>query len=222
MSDRRCSTPTAAAESVAPEFSELVAALDQREQRLQNVMVSQVGNAASDTDAASERIRRAMRTYLDRLQLVVDNASTRPCLTDPTNIIDRRRIELSQTLDRFAAACDRVQERYAADLDRLAPRLLSSTSSFAARRHALDLTSSGLRGAAAQLLTEPHSTLARDAAALDALSPLKVLARGYSIAYDGDNRVVTQASSFAPGDELRVRMADGDVFGTVTSVSTHA
>lgn len=222
VSDRRCSTPTAAAESVAPEFSELVAALDQREQRLQNVMVSQVGNAASDTDAASERIRRAMRTYLDRLQLVVDNASTRPCLTDPTNIIDRRRIELSQTLDRFAAACDRVQERYTADLDRLAPRLLSSTSSFAARRHALDLASSGLRGAAAQLLTEPQSTLARDAAALDALSPLKVLARGYSIAYDGDNRVVTQVSSFTPGDELRVRMADGDVFGTVTSVSTHA
>lgn len=221
VSDRRSSTPTAAAESVAPEFSELVNALDQRDQRLRRVLASQVDGATSECEASQERLERAMRAHLDRLRVAVDNAGTRPCLTDPTNIIDRRRLELSQTQDRFATACDRMQERYASELDRLTPRLLSTTVSFNAHRHELALATSGLRGVAARLLSEPQAALARDAASLDALSPLKVLSRGYSIAYDGDGKVVTQAAAFAPGDALRVRMADGDVLGTVTSVAPH-
>ena len=59
--------------------------------------------------------------------------------------------------------------------------------------------------------------LAAQAAALDALSPLKVLARGYAIAY-GPHGVATSVADAAPGDELRVRLADGDILGTVTSV----
>ncbi len=52
---------------------------------------------------------------------------------------------------------------------------------------------------------------------LDALSPLKVLARGYSIAYSVDG-VATSAKTFKPGDAIRVRMADGNVAATVNTV----
>lgn len=219
VSDRRSSTPTAAAESVAPEFSELVNALDHREQRLRSVLVSQVDAVSMEVEVLTERLQRATRAYLDRKRIAVENAGSRPCLTDPTSIVDRRRLELLQTQDRFATACDHAQGRFAADLDRLAPLLLSSTTSFAARDHALVLDASRLQGIGARLLAGPREAVARDAAALDALSPLKVLARGYSIAYDGDGKVVTQASSFAAGDALRVRMEDGDVYGTVTSIT---
>ncbi|MDO4437137.1 MAG: exodeoxyribonuclease VII large subunit [Coriobacteriaceae bacterium] len=220
VSDRRCSTPTAAAESVAPEFSELVHVLDTREQRLQAACSSLVTGAVSESDLARERMERAMRVRLDRLRLVVEQASRRPCLTDPTNIVDRRRIELAQTSDRLLLAGDRVQERFAADLEQIAPRLAASTSGFARKRHELDLAASRMRATGAQMLSAPMAGLGRAAAALDALSPLKVLGRGYSIAYDGAGAVATHASSFAEGDALRVRMADGDVFGTVTSVQT--
>ena len=70
------------------------------------------------------------------------------------------------------------------------------------------------------MLSAPAAALGSAAASLDALSPLKVIARGYSIAYDGQGNVVTSASSFDEGDSLRIRMADGDVLGTVTSVHT--
>ena len=59
-------------------------------------------------------------------------------------------------------------------------------------------------------------------AVLDALSPLKVLGRGYSIAYDGDGSVATRADSFRVGDALRLRMADGDVLATVDAVECAA
>ena len=46
---------------------------------------------------------------------------------------------------------------------------------------------------------------------------LKVLARGYSIAYSDDG-VATSAKTFKPGDAIRVRMADGNVAATVDTV----
>jgi exodeoxyribonuclease VII large subunit len=50
---------------------------------------------------------------------------------------------------------------------------------------------------------------------LDALSPLAVLARGYSITMRG-GRVVTAAASLKPGDELETLLARGRAFSAVT------
>lgn len=72
-----------------------------------------------------------------------------------------------------------------------------------------------IRGA--RCSTSPRPTWGRAAASLDALSPLKVLARGYSIAYSDDG-VATSAKTFKPGDAIRVRMADGNVAATVDAV----
>ena len=222
VSDRRCSTPTAAAESVAPEFSELVSALDGREQRLQRVLEGKIVRAASACDGLGGRLGRAMDVRLERERRSLDAFATRPCLTSPANIVDRREVELAQTVDRFCSACERAQGRFAMELDRLAPRLRSSTAHVDRMGHALELAASRLRSKGTQLLNAPVAELGRSAAALDALSPLKVLGRGYSIAYDGDGSVATRAESFHAGDALRLRMADGDVLATVDAVECAA
>lgn len=51
---------------------------------------------------------------------------------------------------------------------------------------------------------------------LDALSPLKVLSRGYTVAYK-DNIPVTKSSCLSPGDDLNLRFADGTVSCRVLS-----
>jgi exodeoxyribonuclease VII large subunit len=53
--------------------------------------------------------------------------------------------------------------------------------------------------------------LAMAAAGLDALSPLKVLERGYAIAHDADGHVVRAASGLSIGDSLRLRLWQGAV-----------
>jgi exodeoxyribonuclease VII large subunit len=55
-------------------------------------------------------------------------------------------------------------------------------------------------------------------ASLDALSPLKVLARGYAIATREDGRAVRAASDVAPGDLLRVRVAAASIDAEVRRV----
>src|SRR6185369_2673453 len=47
------------------------------------------------------------------------------------------------------------------------------------------------------------------AAALDAMSPLRVLERGYAIAQDRTGDVVREAKTMTPGDEVLVRLWKG-------------
>ena len=159
-----------------------------------------------------------MRANLSRLRMALDAAASRPCLARPDAVLEQRAAELGMTQDRLAAAGVASQRRMEGSLDALAVRLASSTSSMAPRRHELALAGSRLRHAGAAAVDRAGSELAAAAGKLDALSPLKVLSRGYSIAY-ADDVVATSAGAFAPGDTVRVRMADGSVYGTVTQVS---
>jgi exodeoxyribonuclease VII large subunit len=47
---------------------------------------------------------------------------------------------------------------------------------------------------------------------LDALSPLGVLARGYAVCWNGERtRIVRDAATLAPGDQVRVTLARGEL-----------
>ena len=50
---------------------------------------------------------------------------------------------------------------------------------------------------------------------LEALSPLKVLARGFSLTQRADGRVVTSAGDVSPGERITVRVHDGGIDATV-------
>ena len=51
----------------------------------------------------------------------------------------------------------------------------------------------------------------RLAAALDAMSPLKVLSRGYAIARKADGEIVKKAADVAPGDLISVRLKEDEI-----------
>ena len=51
----------------------------------------------------------------------------------------------------------------------------------------------------------------RLATALDALSPLRVLDRGYAVALGAGGEVLRRTAQFTPGLPFRLRLADGEV-----------
>jgi exodeoxyribonuclease VII large subunit len=53
--------------------------------------------------------------------------------------------------------------------------------------------------------------LARIAAQLDALSPLRVLERGYSVAMDAEGKVLRRLNDFTAGQPFRLRVSDGEI-----------
>ncbi|HXY69234.1 MAG TPA: exodeoxyribonuclease VII large subunit [Gemmatimonadales bacterium] len=60
-------------------------------------------------------------------------------------------------------------------------------------------------------LASRHAELSRLGASLDALSPLKVLERGYAVARDAGGRVLRRLADFPPGGAFRLRVTDGEV-----------
>jgi exodeoxyribonuclease VII large subunit len=48
-------------------------------------------------------------------------------------------------------------------------------------------------------------------ARLDALSPLRVLARGYAVPRDEQGKVLRRIADFVPGRRFQLRVQDGDV-----------
>ncbi len=197
VADRRQSTPSTAAESVALPLEELVNVIDQREMRLRNTLDKMVneGTAALDVD---ERLmaQSIMRSFEGR-RAQVDALASRRCLTSP----------LAQFQER-AEALELSEERLHGSL----PRLMA--------QHARTVEESGRRLAdlPSRMFRRYEDGLARSAGTLEALSPLKVLSRGYSIVRDQEGHVVGNASKLQTGDQIGVTLGRGSVRATVDAV----
>ena len=59
---------------------------------------------------------------------------------------------------------------------------------------------------------------ARLVGALDALSPLAVLARGYAIARRSDGVALTSSSQVSVGDEITVRLSTGALEARISTI----
>ena len=89
-------------------------------------------------------------------------------------------------------------------------RVLSDAGAFLdMRRMEADRLQDRLVLAMQKLILQKRSSQEREAAALDAMSPLKVMARGYLLATDAQGTEVRSAALLHPGDTLRLRLADG-------------
>lgn len=120
---------------------------------------------------------------------------------------------------RMAQAMRKQMAQRRAALDNLAGRrvLQSPAAYFDLRRVELDYTRSRLTAAGERLLAARRHGFAQYAAALDAMSPLKVLARGYAVATDADGTVLRSAAKVQPGDPVRVQLLDGALRCTVSN-----
>ena len=67
----------------------------------------------------------------------------------------------------------------------------------------------------AALLARKHQRFSALAAALDAMSPLKVLGRGYAMARGADGTILKSWKDVAPGDAVQVTLGEGGFTATV-------
>ncbi len=109
-----------------------------------------------------------------------------------------------------AATPDRVEvDAHVAHLAARLGRGLAAPWERAAQQldHALDRLDAALRWR----LERDHQRAAALGGRLDALSPLKILARGYSLARGEDGRVLNRLAQLPPGLTFRLRVTDGEV-----------
>jgi exodeoxyribonuclease VII large subunit len=133
--------------------------------------------------------------------LAADRRALTPSEAGEITVPDAR--EIRQTLDRLA---DRITQAGRFHLRDARARLDALT----------DRTDRALRRG----LDERRHRLARLAARLDALSPLAVLARGYSLTFRADGvTLVRSAAEVRPGDLIHTRLAEGQIVSRVEGTS---
>ena len=120
---------------------------------------------------------------------------------------------LRQMEGRLAQAMGRKLERARKDLDRAARcRALQDPMNYVDdKRMVLDYQREKLAAGLNAALNRERQRFGQLASKLDALSPLKVLGRGYAIPRKGDGGVVRSVSDVIPGDGLKLRVADGEI-----------
>ena len=79
------------------------------------------------------------------------------------------------------------------------------------KRMEMDMQRSRLLAAQERRLSDARHGFVRAAAALDALSPLKVLGRGYAVASDETGRVLRSVAEAEVGAQIALRLRDGSL-----------
>ena len=124
--------------------------------------------------------------------LVADVRAATPSAAAELAVPDRR--EVSRLVDDLSV--------------RLASGLTSRTRLASER---LARTADRLQSSVQAALRRRQTLAERLAVQLDALSPLRVLGRGYAVPLSEDGRVLKQRAEFLPDRRFRLRVADGDV-----------
>ena len=128
---------------------------------------------------------------------------------------------LRQNLDAvsaaMAAALTRQLKSARQHLNILAqsPALQSPTGYLSQREKSLELLKNRLIAAQNQNITQKNQRYIAAVAKLDAMSPLKVLTRGYSMARKEDGTVIRSVNQVALGERVRIALQDGTLSATV-------
>lgn len=98
------------------------------------------------------------------------------------------------------------------------PALQSPIGYLEQRRKSLELTRNRLLSIQSQGINLRKQRYVALTAKLDAMSPLKVLTRGYAMAQCQDGTVIRSVSQTAQGDQIRISVSDGYLTATITDV----
>ena len=132
--------------------------------------------------------------------------------------------ELRDALGQLTVRLTRAQDRRISALtDRLnrlkaSPVMRSPEGAIQQRELLLELLRQRLEHAGTRRFQQEEQRLARLAGRLDALSPLKVLARGYALASREEGTVIRAAGELTPGEPIRLRLGQGSARCTVDTI----
>ncbi|MCH7875758.1 MAG: exodeoxyribonuclease VII large subunit [Gemmatimonadetes bacterium] len=175
------------------------------------VIVGRGGGSREDLWAFnSERVARAVAAVSVPTISAVGH-ETDVSLTDL--VADVRAATPSAAAEAAVPDRDAVRDRLNALARTLAGGLLGRVE-LATQR--LDRTGDRLQATIAARIDHSRGRLDALHATLHALSPLRVLERGFAVARDADGRVLKHVAQFPGGTEFRLTVSDGDVRARVT------
>lgn len=200
VADVRSATPTAGAERAVPDGGQLLAAMREYPRETRRRMQCHLDRQAERLRHGRDGVDRALGRRLALLSASIDTAGRHLGARSPERLLARVEAQTGRATDGLHDAMERRLSR----LERGAHALQEEVHEAAERR-----------------LERLGWELAGAAEALEARSPLRVLARGYSVVSDRTTgRVVRSAAEVHSQQRLRVRLAEGEIAVRVEDAPT--
>lgn len=193
VADLRAATPTAAAELAVPHHLELAQRIAHLKQRL-------YGGLTSRLEGSRERLKRLQRSpYLTNPR--------RQLMLQPAERLDRMK---EQLIYKMRGRVNKSQERLMRSDRKIAA--FNPKEQVVYSRKRLDAADRLLRQSMQAALKTKQRELVSTLRQLDALSPLKVMQRGYSLVYDEkEKQLIKSVQQVQLGDIIKLRLADGRI-----------
>ncbi|HTX23192.1 MAG TPA: exodeoxyribonuclease VII large subunit [Steroidobacteraceae bacterium] len=195
--DARAPTPSGAAELATPDRSELLRSLSRM----------------------AERLARGARRELARVAARLGHSVKRLHLAHPGARLQQQSQRLDDLEQRLAGALRVSLHRELRELSELYSRLVRHSPEHRIREHRVRhaALAARLRHAVIQRLSRLDHRLALAGRALDAVSPLKTLERGFAIVTRAsDGAVLTRSDAIGLGEDIEAKLAHGRLRARVT------
>ena len=135
---------------------------------------------------------------------------------------------LRQNLDSMSAVMENLLSRQLKNARRQltmlaqSPSLTSPEQYILQRKKALELLKGRVFTAQTRIIHSHKQRYIAATAKLDAMSPLKVLTRGYAMAQTEDKSLIRSVKQTTPGDKLYISVSDGVLTTTVTDIKENS
>jgi len=163
------------------------------------------------------RLEKAMRYQLLMARQNLTELAQHGAFARMMDLIHRREQRLDDLVNRLAHAQRDIFEKQRRRFEALsaAVRHYDVRRVLAGMKKDLDARTTAIVSAARNSLLECRVRLERMDTALQALSPLAILERGYALVFDASGKLLKDAANVKAGDEISARLAKGTVSATV-------
>lgn len=190
VADVRAATPTAAAELAVPVLTEEIMRIEEKQARLQQAYTRQI-------QRKQERFERVQNSYIFR---------------QPERLYEAQSIKLDQLNQRMNQTLQRIVYEKQRAYTQIETRLYQSapTTQVKEKTQEVQYLQEQLKNQVQQIMGKKRQSFEQVVQALDLLSPLKVMGRGYSYTTKQE-KVVKSVQELAENDTLQVHYQDGQV-----------
>ena len=198
VADVRAPTPSGAAEIVVPNQQDWLHRINTLAMRIGRIGERKVQDRAQELDWLGKRLVAA----------------------SPKATLQRQHDSLRENRSRLAAIMRTRLLEMRNDTQALSGELMQQSPALMVQRSIGQLATlrQRLGGSAHDALSDVAHRIALLGRALNSVSPLATLDRGYAIVLDEDGKALTDASKANKGDEIRARLAKGELVAKVTKV----
>ncbi|CAH2716315.1 Exodeoxyribonuclease 7 large subunit [Neobacillus rhizosphaerae] len=198
VADLRAPTPTGAAELAVPHIEELMDRVLQRQARLLRVMQEKFR-------FEKERLNRVQKSYAFRY---------------PHRLYEQKLEHVDKLTERLVRGTSRLSLIKKGQHEILYKRLQRNHPRAAlleARNH-FERTQKELNRFMVQIFTKKQTDFNHVLSTLQALSPLKIMERGYSLAYTEDNHLVKTVKQVKVNEQVQIKLSDGSLYCNVENI----